>query len=116
MDSVISVTPNEIINILLLICGGIISIGGALTIVKKWINGIKKPNKLVKQEVEHIEETLNNHEDYFKKDRESIEELKEGQQLIYKSQLALIRHAIDGNNTKQLKEAEVELQTYLITK
>lgn len=116
MDSVISVTPKEIINIILLICGGIISIGGALTVVKKWINGIKKPNKIVKQEVEHIEETLNSHENYFKRDKEAIDELKEGQRIIYKSQLALISHAIDGNNTKQLKEAETELQNYLITK
>ena len=108
------VTPMQLWEILLLFCGAIITIGGALKIVKGWLTDAKKPKKEIKENIEKIEGTLATHSRYFENDKKAIEELKRGQHIMYKSQLALISHAIDGNNTKELKEVKSDLLNELL--
>lgn len=114
MNTEIVVTPMEIWQSILLICGGIITIGGAVAVVKRWIGRIKRPSVEIKTEVNNVEAMLEQHTQYFKNDKVAIDELKRGQSIMYRSHLALISHAIDGNNTEQLKEVKEDLQEFLI--
>lgn len=114
MNTEIILTPMEIWQSILLICGGIITIGGAVAVVKRWICRIKRPSAEIKTEVNNVEATLEQHTEYFKNDKIAIDGLKRGQRILYKSHLALISHAIDGNNTEQLKEVKEDLQEFLI--
>lgn len=108
------ITPLQLWEIMLLICGAIITIGGAIKVVKGWLTDANKPKKEIKTEIESIEGTLENHSKFFENDKKAIYELKRGQHIMYKSQLALISHAIDGNNTKELKEVKSELINELL--
>lgn len=114
MNTEIVVTPIEIWQSILLICGGIITIGGAIAVVKRWICRIKRPSAEIKTEVDNVAAMLEQHAQYFKNDKIAIAELKRGQNIMYKSHLALISHAIDGNNTEQLKEVKKDLQEFLL--
>ena len=116
MNAEFVITPMQIWQAILIICGGIITIGGALAIVNKWIKRVKKPSTDIKNDIEEIKKTIDNHEDYFKNDKEDIEEIKKGQQIMFKSHLALISHALDGNDIEQLKSVKGELQSFLIVK
>lgn len=112
----IIISPMEIWQGILLICGGIITIGGAITVVKSWLIKIKKPQTEVKEKINGIEETLEEHQQFFKNDKKEIAEIKKGQQILYKSHLALISHALDGNDVKQLREVKDELHDFLIAR
>ena len=44
------------------------------------------------------------------------DQIEKGNRITQQSILALMRHAIDGNNIDQLREAESNMQEYLIQK
>ena len=45
-----------------------------------------------------------------------IESIEEGNKVTQKALLALLAHALDGNNTAQLQDAKEGLQQYLINR
>lgn len=110
------ITPMQIWQLILLLCGAIISIGGAIKIVKGWLHDAKKPTSSMKESITQIEEKMEDYDTFFKNDKLAIDELRAGQQIMYKSHLALIGHAIDGNNTEQLQAVKGELQQFLINR
>lgn len=103
-------------NAIQVICAGIIVLGGAGGIIVGLYKWAKKPDQ-------NRDEMLKGHEDKLEKDYKAIQELQKKQgetdealQILMKSMLALMSHAIDGNNTDGLRNAKNELQEYLIRK
>lgn len=103
-------------NAIQVICAGIIVLGGAGGIIVGLYKWAKKPDQ-------NRDEMLKGHEDKLEKDYKAIQELQKKQgetdealQILMKSMLALMSHAIDGNNTDGLRSAKNELQEYLIRK
>lgn len=56
------------------------------------------------------------YDSHFAKDLRRIEAIEEGNKIMQKAMLALLKHAIDGNNTDDLRKASKDLQDYLIDK
>lgn len=52
----------------------------------------------------------------FAADLRRIDVMEEGNRVTQKALLALLAHARDGNNTKQLEDAENDLKEYLINR
>ena len=76
-----------------------------------------EPTKKLESRVEVLENTIKNeHEGRFKSDLRRIEMLEEGNRITQRALLALLGHARDGNNTKQLEDAENDLKEYLINR
>ena len=101
-------------NAIQVICAGIIVLGGAGGIMVGLYKWAKKPDQ-------NRDEMLKGHEDKLEKDYKAIQELQKKQdetdealQVLMRSMLALMSHAIDGNNTDGLRSAKAELQEYLI--
>lgn len=101
-------------NAIQVICAGIIVLGGAGGIVVGLYKWAKKPDQ-------NRDEMLKGHEEKLEKDYKAIQELQkkqgetdEAMQILMKSMLALMSHAIDGNHTEQLAEARDDLHEYLI--
>lgn len=65
--------------------------------------------KLHEERLDIIEERLSRGDDRFK-------ELEAGNKVTQKALLALMGHAINGNDVDQLKRAKKDLEDYLITK
>lgn len=83
---------------------------------------LKEPTKALETRIGNLETLMNvelkqrfvEYENHFSKDLRRIETLEEGNKVTQKALLALLAHAIDGNNVEQLRKAEDDLKNYLI--
>lgn len=131
MDSSIVFTPQDIINVALALCGAIITISGAGTIIIRAIAKAREPNKVQDERLAKLEEDVRNirhevntnareniHQLKLYEDRVSEIELaqKEINMIMLASQKAIISHALDGNNKDALRNSEKQIDTYLIDK
>jgi hypothetical protein len=88
------------------------------------IKTAREPTKMLEERIEVLEKLLNTdyeprftqYDEHFKADLQRIEQIEEGNKVTQKALLALLNHAIDGNNTAQLKKAEEDLTQYLINR
>ena len=76
--------------------------------------------KALEEKVDEITGRLKEGDKHFDSDSERMDALersmKETNQVIIESLQALTAHAIDGNNTQELREAKKRLDDYLIKK
>ena len=83
---------------------------------------LKEPTKALEARIGILETLLNvemkqrlaEYDNHFSRDLRRIEAIEEGNKIIQKAMLALLAHAIDGNNVDQLRRAEDDLKNYLI--
>nr|DAH40263.1 MAG TPA: hypothetical protein [Bacteriophage sp.] len=92
----------RILQDVLAVCGGISIIGGAVTVVHKWIAPAIKLNERV--------EVL---EDHDRKDFETLKRISERDSLILEVLLTMLDNQIVGDNTEQLKKTKEKLTAYL---
>ena len=118
-----ALTPQEFWTILMACCSALITISAAVSIVISAIKKLKEPENVQNQKLEDnskkidsIEARLKIHEEYFNNDNRRISAIEEGNRVTQKALLALMSHAINGNNVDELKKAESTLREYLINK
>lgn len=105
---------NTLILTILALAGAIITLGGATAVLKRWWTNSKgmkneeKINKLDKR-VENVEFKTQNLEHHQNAQAEFTK-------IMCNSMLALLNHSITGSSVEKLKEAEEEIQQYLINK
>ena len=127
MNDPIVITPQEVINTILAVCGAIITISAAMTVIIKAIDKVKQPNKkqddrlaALEAEVKNINERLIEGDKRFESDADRVlaleASMKETNKVIIESLQALTAHAIDGNNIDELKAAKRRLNSYLAEK
>jgi hypothetical protein len=123
MDTAITVTPADVVTYFLGICGAIAVIGQAAKWIVEAIQTIRKPETKQNENIEKLEARVTNveskvlqFEGYFKNDQDQLSELLEGMRVLQRVNLALLSHAIHGNDIDSLKEEEHELQEYLTRK
>jgi len=127
MNEPIGLTPADVWQLILVICGAIITVSGAISVIINLANKAKEPNKMQDQRIKALEEKvdeitgrLKEGDKHFDSDSERMDALersmKETNQVIIESLQALTAHAIDGNNTQELREAKKRLDDYLIKK
>ena len=127
MNEPIGLTPAEVWQLILVICGAIITVSGAISVIINLANKAKEPNKMQDQRIAALEEKVSDITDrlekgdrHFDSDQERMDALersmKETNRVIIESLQALTAHAIDGNNSQELKDAKKRLDDYLIKK
>ena len=100
-------TLNQLFQIFLTLCGAIITVGGAGTVLIKIMEKRKKPDK-------DRDETMKKHQEMLDNDNKRLKELEEGNKVVMQSLLAIMSHLIDGNHTEELKKSKEMVQEYLI--
>ena len=93
--------------VLMAVLGFIATLGGVINMFRNW----KKESLITKHE-----EAITNHEQRLQKLEQGKTEQDEFIHILCKSQLALLKHSINGNSVDALKEAEKELEKFLINK
>lgn len=107
-------TAGQIVSLILWVCGAIAAVGAAVAVIVKAVTAAKSPWKKLEQRVEVMEKKLEQHSGYFANDKTRMDIMDEGSRVTQKAILAILSHAIDGNNVEGLKKAKDELQNYLI--
>ena len=122
MTQPIVFTPQELITTVLAICAGIVSVSAAITVIVRFITRVKAPeerqnNRISKceQDITEIKERFKVYDGYFEHDKKRLGRLEFGNEAENRALLALLNHAIHGDNTDELKAAKKELEQYLVT-
>lgn len=124
------------VQLFLVICGGVITIGGAYKVFQDW----QKPNKdlkamvlrhdeLLKQDndriknieklvisQEGIKKELNEHSRRLGEHEERLEEDKQRGNLTLKANIAIINNMLSENDKDKLQETRDEIQDFLLDK
>ena len=118
-------TVGDLWQIIIAICGAIITVSGAITIIVNAVTKAKEPNKkqnerlnTLEKDVKEINNRLDSVNEKFFADRQRMDEIDKRMTLttkvIVEGLQALTSHAIDGNNIDELKEAKKTLENYLL--
>lgn len=106
---------NSIASVLY-ICTAITTISAAVTVIAALISKMKAPNVRQNLRLDQIETRLDKLSNYLDNDNVRIKAIEEGNKVTQKAILALMSHAINGNDTDKLTEAKNSLEQYLINK
>ena len=119
MDTVIQFTPAQLIAI----AAAIITVSGAVGVLANLFTKLREPETKQNERIHNCEERLaridviiDKFQGYFSNDDRRFKEIEEGNKITQTALLALLKHSINGNDTKALKEAEKSLEDYLINK
>lgn len=123
MDNVISFTPAELIAFITAIGGAIVTIGAVTTLIFKLFNKVKEPETKQNARLDAIEErldvqdeTIETFKQYFTNDDNRFKAIERSNKITQGALLALLKHALNGNDVNSLKDAEKQLEAYLIDK
>jgi hypothetical protein len=127
MNTVISFTPAQLVSVLLAICAAIVTIATAINVINSWIQKRRekkqKPEDDQNERIKRIEELLveynkkfEQYDMFLKNDNRRLSAIEESIKIDRRGFLALIKHAIDGNDIESLKASRKELEDYLLNK
>lgn len=102
-------TITQLLQIFLAMCGAIITIGGAWSVIRGMKEKMQAPDTERDVQIKKHAEQLDN-------DNKRLKELEEGNRVLMQSMLALMSHELDGNHTEQLQKAKNGLEEYLINR
>lgn len=103
-------------NIIVLICGGLMTITNFILLVVSLVGKAKSPYKVLVDRIEALEKGKEEHTRLLNNDKKKLDMLEEGNRVTQKALLALLAHGIDGNSVSAMTEARDELQKYLINR
>ena len=106
----------DIISIFLTACGGIGIIGTALVWIARAVGFLKRPEIEQDTKIEDHENRIKELERKANRDSEQISSVQEEMKVLLMGTHALLRHAIDGNDTDSLKQAENDIIKFLSNK
>lgn len=116
MHNEISFTPYEVFQMILFICGAIVTISASITVLVNVYKKSKQPEQTQNERISALEKKVERFEQFFDNDNKRLIELEKGNRVTQQALLALLSHALNGNNTKELEEAKKNLQKYLVNK
>ena len=96
------------------ICGWFTVVCVAFTWMVKAFKGIKKPETTQNDRLTKLEVRMDAVEGFLGNDNRRLNTIERGNRVTQEALLALLSHAIDGNNIDDLKSARKSLQTYLM--
>ena len=116
-------TPTELVSFFIWICASIITVSTAVGIIVKAVEKAKAPeNKQnarldkIDGRLDDIDKTIEKFREYFTNDDNRFKAIERSNKITQTALLALLKHSLNGNDVAALKEAEKDLENYLIEK
>lgn len=106
----------EIINQIMVVCGWIISLGSAGTVIYNLYKQHKKPTDDLEQRMDAMEKDIKEIKTKLNNDYNSINSNREDMNLLMRSVFCLIENKITGNNIDGLKKTRDDLINALTDK
>lgn len=104
------------IAMFLYICTAITTISAAVTVIAVWVGKAKAPSAKQNMRIDKLETEMIQVKTMLDNDNRRFKEQELGNRVIQQALLALMSHAINGNDTDKLVEAKNRLEQYLIEK
>lgn len=116
-------TLEEFLTVFMWVCTTLITVSAAVTIIINIVKKLKEPETLQNKEIKELRKDyealatrVGKCEERFDKADDKIEIFEDGQRITQRSLLALMSHAINGNDVEELKKAYSDLKKYLVDK
>ena len=116
MNTLISFTPAQLIAGIAAICGTITAVAAVIALIARLISKAKAPAREQDDRIHALEIDVEQLKLWAANDKEAIRDIEAGNRVTQTALLALLSHAIEGNNTDELKQAKQSLNEYLIGK
>ncbi len=112
-----SLTPGQIflvcVGVMLAVAGFINTVGSANDRIKNARQAAQAPNKAQDDRLNDLERRMGDVERMLGNDKRSLDKINSGLEASFQVQLALLDHALNGNNIKQMQDARDGLYIYL---
>ena len=123
MHEPIMFTPSEMFTMIVAISAAIVTIAGAVSVIVKLIAKTKEPESVQNDRITACENRISeiykkfvDYDLYLKHDKRRLDKLEDGNEVVSEALLALLSHAINGNDIDGLVNAKNKLNNYLIRK
>ena len=116
MNQQITFTPQQVFELILWVCGAIVSVSAAVAVIIKVVQKAKAPEKTQNERINKLEKKVERFEQLFDNDNKRLQKLEEGNRVTQQAILALLSHALNGNDVDSLQKAKAKLEDYLIGK
>lgn len=93
--------------------GAINTIGNAIEKIAKAKKAVEAPNREQDERLNKLEERMGKVERMLSNDKGQLEKINNGLEASFQVQLALLDHALNGNNIEQMQTARTGLIAYL---
>ena len=108
----------EWINSTVLIVTFVMLLLNSFLTVYSLIQKTKEPTNKLDSRVDNLERLIDTkfreYDLYFDRDLKRIKDLESGNIIVIEALQALLKHAVDGNNIEEMKDAEKKLGKYLL--
>lgn len=111
-DTAITFTLQDV----LWICGAICTIAAAIAVFYKAALKAGEPESIQNKRLDALEIQVAKFGEYLDRDNRRLNLLDEGNRVTQQALLALMSHAINGNDVDKLSRAKDDLESYLINK
>lgn len=117
-------TLREIVQLFVGFCGTLVTISAAITVILMWVKKLKQPTADLTDEIKACNNRLDEHDDAIvsinkklNKDKQSIDEIKEGNRVTQRSLLAIMEVLTDEDVDKEkINKTKSDLNEYLVSK
>lgn len=106
--------PAEVSDTITTIMTTAILLSNFVLMLLMWIDKAKQPNRTQDERIAQLEGQIENFQTYFSNDDKRIKAIEKGNKITQQALLALMSHAINGNDVDKLKAAKSALEDYLI--
>ena len=98
------------------LCGAVCTIAAAIAVFYKAVAKAQEPEHVQNQRLDALEKKVDKFAEFFDRDKRRLDSLDEGNRVTQQALLALMSHAINGNDIDRLSRARDDLESYLVSK
>lgn len=113
MNQSIVITPADLMQAILYICGAIVTISAASVAITNMIQKMRRPNAIQDERIDAIENKLKIHDLCLSNDKEQLKDLKLATKVQIKATQALLSHSIDGDALDEMVSAKQAISNYI---
>lgn len=111
-DTAITFTLSDV----LWLCGAVCTMAAAIAVFYRAAMKAQEPEHIQNQRLDVLEKKVDKFSEYLDRDNRRLNSLDEGNRVTQQALLALMSHAINGNDIDKLSKAKDDLESYLINK
>lgn len=112
----IIITPQNLVAAVLGLSAFVVAVDKLISALVKWRSAAKEPEEAQNIAIEELRQSEKKLSLLLDRDDKRLRVLEDGVSVLVKGQLAILGHAIDGNNEQECRDARKDINTYLITK